>query len=132
MSTPSGPDGTDPSESTDDRPPDVPPPFSEGQVVTVFRSQRRADTDDEYGELAEAMLAAARVQPGFVDFARFESPEGERVSLVTFSSAESQAAWRDDLAHRAAQARGRAVLYDWYSVQVSRCTSTSQWWRPGR
>ena len=50
---------------------------------------------------------------------------------MTFASPETQVAWRDDMAHRAAQARGRDELYEWYSIQVSTCTSTSQWWRTG-
>ena len=104
--------------------------FSEGQVVTVFRSRRRPDTDAAYRPLAEAMLDAARAVPGFVDFSTFESPDGERVSLVTFASAEAQAVWRDDLDHRAAQAQGRAALYEWYSVQVATCTSATRWSRP--
>ena len=99
--------------------------FAEGQVVTVFRSRRRPGTDAAYGPLAEAMLDAARAAPGFVDFSTFESPDGERVSVVTFASAEAQASWRDDLAHRAAQSQGRDTLYEWYSVQVATCTSAT-------
>jgi len=105
------------------------PAFAEGQVVTVFRTRRRPGTEDVYGPLAEAMLAAARAQPGFVDFATFESPDGERVSLVTFDSPQAHAAWRDDPRHRAAQHQGRDELYDAYSVQVGRCTGVTRWQR---
>jgi heme-degrading monooxygenase HmoA len=118
MSTPSGPDRGSGAE------------FVAGQVVTVFRSKRRPGTDDAYGPLAEAMLEAARAQPGFVDFASFESPDGDRVSLVTFDSPAAHDAWRDDPAHRAAQARGRDELYEWYAVQVSTCRSAASWERP--
>jgi heme-degrading monooxygenase HmoA len=114
----------------DDRPGVDPPTFAEGQVVTVFRSRRRPDTDDAYGPLAETMLAAARAQPGFIDFATFESADGERVSLVTFASPEAHAAWRDDPRHRDAQRRGRDELYDGYSIQVSVCTGATRWERP--
>ena len=109
---------------------DSAPGFAEGQVVTVFRSRRRAGVADAYGPLADAMLEAARAQPGFVDFARFESPDGDRVSLVTFDSQEAHDAWRDDPVHRAAQARGRDELYEWYAVQVSTCRSATSWERP--
>jgi heme-degrading monooxygenase HmoA len=113
-----------------DNPGAGPQAFAGGQVVTVFRSRRRPGTDDAYGPLAEAMLRAARAQPGFIDFATFESADGERVSLITFASAEAQAAWRDDPAHRAAQQRGRDELYESYSVQVSTCETVSQWELP--
>jgi len=106
------------------------PAFAAGQVVTVFRSRRREGTDDGYGPLADAMLEAARAVPGFVDFSTFAAADGERVSLVTFDSPESHAAWRDDPRHRAAQERGRDELYDGYSVQVARCTSATHWSRP--
>ena len=80
--------------------------FAAGQVVTVFRSRRRAGIDEAYGRLADAMLAAARAVPGFVDFATFVGEDGEHVSLVTFATPEAHAAWRDDPRHRAAQRRG--------------------------
>ena len=104
--------------------------FAEGQVVTVFRSRRRAGTEDAYGPLAEAMLAAARAQPGFVDFATFAGADEERVSIITFATPEAHAAWRDDPAHRAAQRRGREELYDAYSIQVGTCSRATSWDRP--
>jgi len=108
---------------------DSAPGFAEGQVVTVFRSRRRAGVADAYGPLADAVLEAARAQPGFVDFATFESADGERVSIITFASAEAHAAWRDDPGHRDAQRRGRDELYDGYSIQVGICTRTVRWSR---
>ena len=104
--------------------------FAEGQVVTVFRSRRRAGTEDAYGPLADAMRTAARAQPGFVDFATFEAADGERVSIITFATPEAHIAWRDDPAHRAAQRRGREELYDTYSIQVGTCSRATSWDRP--
>ncbi len=48
--------------------------------------------------------------PGFVEFKQFVADDGERVTLVTFDSAEHEAAWRDDVEHRAAQQEGRDHL----------------------
>jgi len=106
------------------------PRFTGGQVVTVFRSRRRAGSDAAYARLAEAMLTSAREVPGFVDFATFVGDDGDRVSLVTFATPEAQAAWRDDPAHRAAQQQGRDELYEWYSVQVATCSGATVWERP--
>ena len=83
-----------------------PPAFTADQIVTVFRSRRRPGSEGAYAHLAEAMLAAARDVPGFVDFSTFVGDDGEQVSLVTFASPEAHAAWRDDPAHRAAQRPG--------------------------
>ena len=108
----------------------LPPPFADGQVVTVFRSLPRPGIADDYGPLADAVLSTAQSQPGFVDFATFSAPDGQRVSIVTFASQQTHDAWRDDQAHRAAQVRGRDEFYEWYSIQVSMCSSTSRWSLP--
>jgi heme-degrading monooxygenase HmoA len=107
------------------------PGFSGGQVVTVFRSRRRAGSDETYARTAAAMLASARDVPGFVDFATFTGDHGDRVSIVTFATPEAQAAWRDDHSHREAQVQGRDEFYEWYSVQVATCTGATVWERPG-
>jgi heme-degrading monooxygenase HmoA len=104
--------------------------FAAGQVVTVFRSRRRPGSEGAYAHLAEAMLAAARDVPGFVDFSTFVGDDGEQVSLVTFASPEAHAAWRDDPGHRVAQRQGRDELYDWYSIQVTTCDRATAWERP--
>jgi len=71
-------------------------PFAEGQMMTVFRSRRRDGSEEAYHEVSEAMKAAARSVPGFVDFKTFTSEDGEHVSLVTFASPESHQVWRND------------------------------------
>ena len=71
-------------------------PFAEGQMVTVFRSRRRAGSEEAYRGVSEAMQAAARSVPGFVDFKTFTAEDGEHVSLVTFASLESHQVWRND------------------------------------
>jgi heme-degrading monooxygenase HmoA len=103
--------------------------FTAGQMVTVFRSRRRPESEAAYAEVAREMEAAARATPGFVDFKTFAAEDGERVSLVTFDSPASHRAWRDDPRHRRAQQRGRNEFYLDYRVQVSECTSVSQWVR---
>ncbi len=101
-------------------------------MVTVFRSRLRPDANPAYGEVAEAMEAAARKTPGFVDFKVFTAPDGERVSLITFATAEAQRAWRDDPRHRAAQKRGRDEFYQEYSIQVTDCLHVRKWqWEYG-
>ena len=98
--------------------------FTEGQIVTVFRSRLRGDANDNgYETHAAEILALARTMPGFVDFKSFTADDGERVSLVTFADEASQKGWREQSDHRAAQKAGRASYYAEYSIQVSTCTS---------
>ena len=104
-------------------------PFGSGQIVTVFRSRRRAGCEAEYQRVAAEMQRAAREMPGFVDFKTFTAEDGEHVSLVTFASADTHGAWRDDLRHRQAQQEGRDEFYSGYSVQVGECVHASQWRR---
>jgi len=88
-------------------------------IVTVFRSRLRADAGDNgYYELAERMEARARAMPGFIDFKTFSAPDGERVSIVVFRTMGDQQSWRKDPEHEAAQHRGRADLYEEYSISV--------------
>jgi heme-degrading monooxygenase HmoA len=102
-------------------------PFAEGQVLTVFRSRRRPGSDPTYHAVSEAMQAAARSVPGFVDFKTFTAEDGEHVSLVTFASVESHQVWRNDQRHRQAQRQGREEFYIEYSIQVGECTHVSRW-----
>ncbi len=104
--------------------------FAPGQVVTVFRSQRRDVSESAYVDVAGAMEAAARAAPGFTDFKTFVAEDGERVSLVTFDSPATHRAWRDDPRHRRAQLQGRDEFYLEYTVQVGKCIHVSRWERP--
>lgn len=88
-------------------------------IVTVFRSRLRSDAEKNgYAELAARMEARAKAMPGFVDFKSYAADDGERVSIITFDSAEHQEAWRNDPEHREAQRRGRQDFYREYSISV--------------
>jgi heme-degrading monooxygenase HmoA len=103
--------------------------FTEGQVMTVFRSRRRHQAESEYQRVAHMMESAARAVAGFVDFKTFTAEDGEHVSVVTFASSAAQRAWRDDPTHQAAQQQGRDDFYLDYSIQVGQCTHVSRWTR---
>ena len=106
-------------------------PFTGGQVVTVFRSRRREESEDAYRTLSGEMETAARSVPGFVDFKTFTAEDGEHVSLVTFATPAAHQVWRNDPRHRAAQKRGRAEFYAEYRIQVGQCTHATRWCRDG-
>jgi heme-degrading monooxygenase HmoA len=93
-----------------------------GQILTVFRNRLREEGSAAYGELAPTIHALASSMPGFVDAKTFSSPDGERVTVVTFADRESHDAWRDHPEHRAAQRRGIAEFYAEYSIQVAEVT----------
>jgi heme-degrading monooxygenase HmoA len=106
------------------------PDFSEGQMITVFRSRRHPRAETAYRSLSHEMEVAARAAAGFVDFKTFTAEDGEHVSLVTFATRAEHQAWRDDLRHRHAQDRGRQEFYLEYSIQVGECSHVSRWTAP--
>ena len=97
------------------------------QSITVFRSRLRDDASSDYGRLAAELEARARSFPGFVEFKMFLAADGERLALVTFASADAEAAWRDDAQHRDAQRRGRDEFYSEYDVAVCTVERRHRW-----
>jgi heme-degrading monooxygenase HmoA len=100
-----------------------------GHYVTIFRSRLRAEGNADYEEVAEATEARARLAPGFVEFKTFAAPDGERVSIVVFDSAEHHAAWREDGFHRESQRLGRERFYDEFTITVCRPLYSLRWRR---
>jgi len=100
-----------------------------GESITVFRSRLRDDVPDRYFDLAAELRARAGALPGFVEHKVFVAEDGERLTLVTFDSAEHEAAWRDDVEHRAAQREGRDDFYDEYDVAVCEVQRRHRWTR---
>lgn len=102
-----------------------------GQVVTVFRNRLRQGAAEAYAPVAAEMDRLARAMPGFVDAKTFTSPDGERVTVVTFADRASHDAWRDHPGHRAAQQRGISEFYGTYSIQVADVTYLNEFTRQG-
>lgn len=97
---------------------------STSHIVTVFRNRLRPGVGDAYAELAPRISALAHNMQGFVDEKTFVSPDGERVTVVTFADRDSHNAWRDHPDHQEAQRRGIEELYATYSIQVGVVTHT--------
>jgi heme-degrading monooxygenase HmoA len=92
------------------------------RVVTVFRNRLRPDNAESYAVEAARMTELAAGMPGFVDSKTFSSPDGERVTIVTFADRASHDAWRDHPEHRLAQQNGIDRYYAEYSIQVGDVT----------
>jgi heme-degrading monooxygenase HmoA len=97
------------------------------ESITVFRSRLRDDVPDRYFALATELHERAKGFPGFIEFKQFVADDGERVTLVTFDSAEHEAAWCDDPEHRAAQQEGRERFYSEYDVAVCEVQQRHRW-----
>jgi heme-degrading monooxygenase HmoA len=80
-----------------------PPPY----FAVIFTSVR-TDGDSGYGEMAKQMVELASAQPGFLGFESARQEIG--ISVSYWASEAAIAAWKENVAHRQAQDRGR----DWY------------------
>ncbi len=87
-------------------------------IVTIFRSRLRAGVEEEYGPVALAMSDLVQQMDGFVSHSFYASPDGERVTIVTFADEESQRAWASHPLHQAAQRRGRSEFYASFELTV--------------
>lgn len=86
--------------------------------ITIFRSRLRPGIREEYAAVANRMEALAQTMPGFISIDTYEAADGNRVSIVEFTSHEAAQAWRRHPEHREAQALGRAKFYSEYRIQV--------------
>ena len=86
--------------------------------LIVFRSRLIPGIEGEYRNRSEALHGIVSAMPGLVDARDYIAPDGERVSLIEFDSAEHLAAWRDHPEHIQAQADGRARYFSSYHIQI--------------
>lgn len=101
-----------------------------GQIVTVFRNRLRPDAHG-YPARADELDALARAMPGFVDAKTFTSPDGERLTVVTFADRATHDAWSRHEEHERAKGEGRADFYDEYAIQVCETIRAHRFTRRG-
>jgi heme-degrading monooxygenase HmoA len=83
----------------------------------VIFTSRRSDGDNGYGEAAEAMVALAARQPGFLGVESARGSDGIGITVSYWESEEAIANWRRNAEHRVAQANG---LEKWYAEFFTR------------
>jgi heme-degrading monooxygenase HmoA len=89
--------------------------------AVIFTSLRRASpegVDDGYGAMAEAMMALAARQPGYLGVEGAREALGITVSY--WASLEAIAAWKQVGEHLVAQKLGRQDWYGAYKTRVCR------------
>jgi heme-degrading monooxygenase HmoA len=89
-------------------------------LVILFRSKLTAQAGNDYQSMGEQMLAHARTQPGFVDYKRYETEDGERLTVVWWKDEVSLEAWRNDAMHRTAKKLGRDKWYEDYHIEIAK------------
>lgn len=90
-------------------------------IAVLFEVEPAAGRRDDYLAEAAELLPRLEAIDGFVSIERFESLSrpGKVLSLSFFRDEAAVAAWRNDEAHRRAQAIGRSGLFTAYRLRVA-------------
>jgi heme-degrading monooxygenase HmoA len=96
------------------------PPFPTPYVAVVFVSTRTDGDDDAYAQTADAMVALAEAQPGYLGHDSAREAGGVRITVSYWTDEAAIAAWKAVGAHRAAQAAGKRRWYAAYTCHVAR------------
>ncbi|MFZ6876486.1 antibiotic biosynthesis monooxygenase family protein [Undibacterium sp. Di27W] len=87
-------------------------------LITVFRSRLNSETLEEYQSMATQLSKLVAEIPGYISHKGFVANDGERVTIVEFSSEEGMRAWAKHPLHVEAKKKGRSSLFTEYHVQV--------------
>ena len=90
-------------------------------IAVIFEVWPRPDRMQEYLDIAGALRPQLEEIDGFISIERFESlaEPGKILSLSFFRDESAVAAWRNVLAHRRAQAKGRAEVFANYRLRIA-------------
>lgn len=93
-------------------------------VITV----ERAESDDGYVEMADAMHRLAKTQPGFLGM-EWVYDAGQRAGITSsyWTSAEAIATWKQHADHLVAQRLGQQRWYRAYTVRIARVERDYTW-----
>lgn len=101
-------------------PPRPTQPHEPPYYAVIFTSLR-TPVDENYGDMAAAMVALARQQPGFLglDTAR-DAASGLGITVSYWRDAAAITAWKRHAEHLVAQRLGHQKWYELFSVHVAR------------
>jgi heme-degrading monooxygenase HmoA len=92
------------------------PPY----FAVIFTSKRKGSDSAVYDNTAEAMVAGAKSQPGFLGYETTHNDDGVGITVSYWSDLDSIRNWKANQAHRTAQAKGRSIWYEDYRVRIAR------------
>ena len=90
-------------------------------IAVIFEATPRPDQNQTYFDLAADLRPLLEQIDGFVSIERFESltTPGKVLSLSFWRDEAAVTQWRELQQHRAAQARGRAAVFENYRLRVA-------------
>jgi len=91
------------------------PPY----YAVIFSSQRTPG-DQGYAEMAARMEELASVQPGYLGIESARGADGFGITVSYWESLAAIQAWRANAEHRVAQAQGRDIWYEHFTIRIAR------------
>jgi len=90
-------------------------------IAVIFEVWPKEGRLDEYLAIAHGLRPRLDAIDGFISIERFQSmyEDGKLLSLSFWRDEAAVAAWREQIEHRAAQARGRGELFADYRLRVA-------------
>jgi heme-degrading monooxygenase HmoA len=90
-------------------------------IAVIFEVRPHADGRQEYLDLAAGLRPLLEGVDGFISIERFQSltDPGKLLSLSFWRDEQAVEAWRRLEPHRAAQAKGRASVFEDYRLRVA-------------
>ncbi|TAK10675.1 MAG: antibiotic biosynthesis monooxygenase [Anaerolineae bacterium] len=92
----------------------------EPPYTAVIFTARRSEKYQGYDEAAEAMVALAVQQPGYLGHESVEQADGLEITVSYWVNDEAARNWKKVAEHREAQRRGREDWYSHYEIRVAR------------
>ena len=90
------------------------PAVRDGDSFAVIFGSHQSDDLHGYGPMADAMVAAARQQPGFQRVVSARTPDDVGITVSYWDSLAAIKAWGEQHAHKVAQEKGNTQWYrDW-------------------
>jgi predicted alpha/beta hydrolase family esterase/heme-degrading monooxygenase HmoA len=87
---------------------------------SVIFSSRRSAVDEDYGAVADRMVALAAGQPGFLGVESARGADGFGITVSYWASLDAIVAWKANAEHRVAQALGHRKWYQHFEVRIAR------------
>jgi heme-degrading monooxygenase HmoA len=101
-----------------------------GSTAVIFIAQRTSDDDAGYAQAAEAMVALAAAQTGYIGMDSVRDSDGLGITVSYWASDADAKAWRDNGEHALIRDAGRDRWYSEYSLHVAAATRSYDWTKP--
>ncbi len=90
-------------------------------IAVIFEVWPKEGHLDDYLDIAHGLRPELEKIDGFISIERFSSmyEDGKLLSLSFWRDEEAVKAWREQLDHRAAQAKGRYELFADYRLRIA-------------